>query len=491
MIPDIAATHLSLADAALLRADACIGGAWQPAASGATRIVSNPATGARVGTVPAMGRIEADAAVAAAEAAWPAWRALPDSARAALLRRWAGLMREHREDLARLITAEQGKPLAESRSEIDYAAGFPEWFAGELLRMTAELPQPHLPGCTLMISREPVGICAAVTPWNFPVAMITRKAGAALAAGCPIVVHPAEETPLSALALAELANRAGLPPGVLSVVTGPPEAIVDAWCADPRVRALSFTGSTAVGRRLLAQCAPTVKRVQLELGGHAPFIVFDDAPLSGAVAGAVAAKFATSGQDCLAANRIYVHRRVYARFLEEFAAAVAALPVGDGFADGTAIGPLIHDRAIRKCEGQVADALGAGAGLLAGGGRHALGGTFFQPTVLADVTPAMRIYREETFGPIAAVIPFGDGDDIAAMANDSEYGLAAYLFTVDAARIRTLVSRLEYGMVAVNRVKMTGAPIPFGGVKQSGLGREGSRLGIEAFTEVKYVCLAA
>ena len=496
MIADLSAAITSLgspalADSALLRDLACVGGEWRPARNGAVRVIANPATGAPIGTVPAMGAREAADAVRAAETAWPAWRAMPAVERAAILHLWSGLMRRHREDLATLITAEQGKPIAESRGEIDYAAAFPDWFAEDALRMVAELPPPHLPGCTVTVSREPVGITAAATPWNFPVAMIARKAGAALAAGCPMVVHPAEETPLSALALAELGNRAGLPPGVLSVITGPPEPVVGAWCADARVRALSFTGSTAVGRRLLAQCAPTVKRVQLELGGHAPFIVFDDAPLVEAIAGAMAAKFATSGQDCLAANRIYIHRAIYPAFLDRFAAAVSELAVGDGFDEGVAIGPLIHERAVRKCEEQVGDALGKGARLLAGGARHALGGTFYQPTALANVTPAMRIYREETFGPVAALIPFDNGDDIAAMANDSEYGLAAYLFTADAARIRTLVGRLEYGMIAVNRVKMTGAPVPFGGIKQSGLGREGSRHGIEAFTEIKYVCQAA
>ena len=478
-----------LGDPRLFREQAYVDGKWCSARDGAVQAVTNPSTGAVIGHVPNLGGAETDAAIAAAYAAFPAWAAALPQERAAVLRRWHAAMVAHREDLAVLMTAEQGKPLAEARGEIDYAASFVEWFAEEARRLNVESVTPHLPDCSMSVRRVPVGVTAAITPWNFPCAMITRKAAAALAAGCPMVVRPASETPYSALALAELAERAGVPAGVFSVVTGEPQPIVGALTASPLVRALSFTGSTAVGRALLAASAATVKRVSMELGGHAPFILFPDVPLDEAVAAAVAAKFATSGQDCLAANRLYVHRGAYDRFVHGFARAVAALTVGDGFAPGTDIGPLMHERAVAKCEEHVADALAKGARLVTGGKR--LGGLFYQPAVLADVTPAMRIHREETFGPVAAVIPFDDGDDIAAMANDSEYGLAAYLFTNDARRIQRLTAALDYGMVAVNRVKMTGAPVPFGGVKQSGLGREGSRHGIEEFTEIKYVCMAA
>lgn len=478
--------RLRLDDAALLRR-----AAYSSAAGAGRSAVTDPATGGMLASVPALSAVDADAAVGRAAQAGPAWRGLPAYARAALLTRWSALIRAHGEDLARIATAEQGKPLVEARGEVEYAASFPEWFAAESQRIAAEIPPSHLPDCRVEIRRVPVGIVAAATPWNFPLAMLTRKAGAALAAGCTIVVHPAEETPLSALAVAELAERAGIPAHVMGVVTGAPEPIVGTWCADKRVRALSFTGSTEIGRRLLAACAPTIKRVQLELGGHAPFIVFDDVTLEDAVAGAIAAKFATSGQDCLAANRIYVHRSLYASFLDAFTTAVAALPVGSGFDPASRIGPLMHARAVAKCEAHVADALDKGARLLTGGARHKLGGTFFTPTVLADVSPDMRIHREETFGPVAAVLPFEPGDDIAARANDSDYGLAAYLYTRDAAGIARLVETLDYGLIGVNRVRMTGPPVPFGGMKQSGLGREGSRLGIEAFTETKTICLAA
>jgi len=480
-----------LRDPRLFREQAYIGGKWRPADDGSVSAVTNPSTGAPIGCVPDMGAAETKAAIDAAAAAFPAWRALLPQERSVRLRRWYELMLENREDLAVIMTAEQGKPLAESRGEIDYAAGFVEWFAEEAKRVNVESVTPHLPDCAMVIRREPIGVTAAVTPWNFPSAMITRKAAAALAAGCPMVVRPATETPFSALALAELAERAGIPAGVFSVVTGNAERIVGEICANPTVRALSFTGSTEIGRKLLAQGAATVKKMSMELGGHAPFILFPDVPLDQAVQGALAAKFATTGQDCLAANRIYVHRAVYEPFLAAFAEAVASQKVGDGFEPDVVLGPLMHDRALAKCEAHVADALAKGARLLTGGARHQRGGLFYQPTLLADVTPDMAIYREETFGPVAAVTPFDDGDDIAAMANDTEYGLAAYLYTNDHTRVQRLIAALEYGMVAVNRVKMTGAPIPFGGVKQSGLGREGSRHGLEEYTELKYVCLAA
>lgn len=477
-----------LRDPALFREYAYDCGTWRSAEDGGVRLITNPSTGMALGTVPALGAAETRATVAAAHAAFAAWRRTLPQERGRILRRWHDLMQQHAEDLAVLMVLEQGKPLAEARGEIQYAAGFIEFYAAEAGRVNVEGVTPHLPDCTMTVRREPVGVVACVTPWNFPSAMITRKAAAALAAGCPVVVRPATETPYSALALAELADRAGFPAGTFSVLTGDPEGIVGELCANPLVRALSFTGSTGVGRKLLAQGAATVKKMSMELGGHAPFILYDDVPLDEAVAGAMAAKFATSGQDCLAANRIYVHRRVYDGFVAAFARATEALVVGDGFEAGAEIGPLMHERAVAKCHAHVDDALAKGARLVAGGHAHPYGGLFVAPTVLADVTPDMAIYREETFGPVAAVIPFDDGDDVLAMANDSEYGLVAYVYTRDHGRVQRLVEGLEYGMVAVNRVKITGAPVPFGGVKQSGLGREGSRLGLEEFTELKYVC---
>jgi succinate-semialdehyde dehydrogenase len=489
---DLTETNLTrLGDPRLFREQAYIGGRWCSAESGAVCAVTNPSTGAFLGTVPDMGAGETRAAIDAAASALPAWRAKLPQERAAILRRWHDLMLANREDLALLMTLEQGKPLAEARGEIDYAASFIAWFAEEGRRLDIEGITPHLPDCTMSLRREPVGVVAAVTPWNFPSAMLTRKAAAALAAGCTVIARPATETPYSALVLAELGERAGLPAGAFSVVTGAPEGIVGTLCESPTVRALSFTGSTEVGRKLLAQGAATVKRMSMELGGHAPFILYPDVSLDDAVAGALGAKFATSGQDCLAANRIYVHRGIYDRFLHAFAHAIGALKVGDGLEPGVEIGPLMHERALAKCEDHVADAMVKGARLLAGGHRDKRGGLFYAPTLLADVSPDMKIYCEETFGPVAPVIPFDDADDIVAMANDTEYGLAAYLYTNDSRRIQRLTAGLDYGMIAVNRVKITGAPIPFGGMKQSGLGREGSRAGIEEFTEIKYVCQAA
>jgi aspartate-semialdehyde dehydrogenase len=399
-------------------------------------------------------------------------------------------MVEAKDDLALIMTLEQGKPLAEAEGEIAYAASFIEWFAEEGKRINVEGVMPHLPGRQMTVRREPVGVTAAITPWNFPSAMITRKAAAALAAGCPMVVRPASETPYSALALAELADRAGIPAGVFSVVTGPAQAIVDALQASPLVRALSFTGSTEIGRKLLEGGAQTIKRMSMELGGHAPMLVFPEVDLEDAVAGAVAAKFQTTGQDCLAANRIYVHAGIYERFVERFAAYVRELRVGNGLEEGVEIGPLMHERAVAKCESHVADAIAKGGRVLAGGGRHTLGGNFFEPTVIADADDGMLIAHEETFGPVAAVLRFDDEAEVIGRANDTIYGLAAYVWSNDLNRVARVTSALEYGMVAVNCVKMTGAPIPFGGVKQSGLGREGSRHGLEEFTELKYVCIA-
>ncbi len=479
-----------LKDPRLFREQAYVGGKWTAAHDGKVIPVANPATGEQLGVVPSLGAAETLAAIEAAAAAFPAWRRLLPQQRAATLRRWYELMILAKDDLALIMTLEQGKPLAEAEGEIGYAASFIEWFAEEARRVNVEGVMPHLPGRQMSVQREPVGVTAAVTPWNFPSAMITRKAAAALAAGCPMVVRPASETPYSALALAELAERAGIPAGVFSVVTGPSRPIVGALLSSPTVRAMSFTGSTEVGRKLLEGGAQTIKRMSMELGGHAPMIVFPEVDLEDAVAGAVAAKFQTTGQDCLAANRIYVHASIYERFVERFAAYVQELRVGNGLDDGVEIGPLMHERALAKCEAHVQDALAKGGRVLTGGRRHALGGSFFEPTVIADADDAMQIAHEETFGPVAAVFRFEDEAEVVARANDTIYGLAAYVWSNDLNRVSRVTGALEYGMVAVNCVKMTGAPIPFGGVKQSGLGREGSRQGLEEFTELKYVCIA-
>jgi succinate-semialdehyde dehydrogenase len=486
----IARSELSnLSDPRLFREQAYVGGKWTAARDGRVIAVTDPATGERLGGVPALGAAETEAAIEAAARAFGPWRRLLPQERAAYLRRWYELMVEARDDLALIMTLEQGKPLADALGEIDYAASFVEWFAEEAKRVNVESITPHLPGRRMSVRREPIGVCAAVTPWNFPSAMITRKAAAALAAGCPMVVRPASETPFSALALAELADCAGIPAGVFSVVTGPSRPIVAAVLESPTVRALSFTGSTEVGRRLLEGGAGTVKKMAMELGGHAPMLIFPEVDLDDAVAGAVAAKFQTGGQDCLAANRIYVHASIYDRFVERFAAAARGLRVGNGLEDGVEIGPLMHERAVAKCEAHVRDAVAKGGRVVAGGGRHRLGGLFFEPTVIADATDTMAIAHEETFGPVAAIFRFESEAEVVARANATIYGLAAYVWSNDLNRVERVSSALEYGMVAVNCVKMTGAPIPFGGVKQSGLGREGSRHGLEEFTEIKYVCV--
>lgn len=476
-----------ITDKRLVRSFSYIGGKWTAAADGATFAVTDPATGAPVGDVAALSPAEARGAVDAAQAAFPAWAALLPQERSAILRRWFELMGENREDLAHVMVLEQGKPVSEARGEIDYAASFVEFYAEEAKRPNIEGVTSHLHDAEVEVWREPVGVAALITPWNFPCAMLTRKAAAALAAGCTVVAHPSAETPFSALALAELAERAGFPPGVFNVVTGDAPTIVEPWTADTRVRALSFTGSTRVGQLLYRQSAATVKRLVMELGGHAPVLVFADADLDHAVAETMKAKFATSGQDCLGANRIFVERTVYDAFCAKFAAATGALTVGHGM-DDPDIGPLMNEAAIAKQEEHVADAVAKGARVLCGGARHAMGPLFYQPTVLADVPAKALILHEETFGPVAAILPFETEDEVVERANATEYGLVAYLHSLDPRRIYRLSRALQFGMVAVNRTKVTGAPIPFGGMKQSGIGREGARLGMEAFTEVKYVC---
>ncbi|KAA0570225.1 NADP-dependent succinate-semialdehyde dehydrogenase [Azospirillum sp. Sh1] len=483
---------LSLKNPDLLRRDALIDGRWIAAPTPeAVIVVTNPATGERLGAVPRLGAEETREAIRAANRAWPAWRALTAKQRSAILRRWFELILENQEDLARIMTAEQGKPLAEARGEIAYAASFIEWFAEEGKRVYGDTIPAPVAGQRIVVTKEPVGVCAAITPWNFPAAMITRKAGPALAAGCTMVVKPASQTPLSALALARLGEQAGIPAGVLSVVTGPAGEIGTVLATDPLVRKLSFTGSTEVGRLLMGQTASTIKKVSMELGGNAPFIVFDDADLDAAVEGALLSKFRNAGQTCVCANRIYVQDGVYDDFAERLARRVAAFAVGDGAADGVQIGPLIDGRAVAKVEEQIADALAKGATLRTGGRRHALGGSFFEPTVLCGVTADMIVAREETFGPMAPLFRFTGEEDVVAMANDTEFGLASYFYARDLGRVWRVAERLEYGMVGVNTGLISNEVAPFGGVKQSGLGREGSHYGIEDYLTVKYINMVA
>lgn len=482
---------VGLRDRRLLRELGYIGGRWTAASAGTVIDVCNPASGAVIAHVAALGEAETTEAIGAAQAAFRPWSQRLPQERSLVLRRWYDLIIAAADDLALLMTHEQGKPLAEAKGEIAYAASFVEWYAEEAKRLNVEGVTSHLPDVRMMVSREPLGVIGVATPWNFPSAMLTRKAAAALAAGCTVVAHPSSETPLSALALAELGERAGLPPGVLNIVTGQASAIVGTLCDDARVRAISFTGSTEIGRSIAARSSSNLKRLVMELGGHAPLIVFADADLDRAVEIAIGAKFATSGQDCLAANRIYVERPICDAFADRFAERVAALRVGPGTEPRSEIGPMMHERAVGKIEAQIADARTRGARLLTGGGRHSAGPLFVEPTVLADVPDDALIMLEETFGPVAAIAPFDDEVEVIERANATEYGLVAYLVTENAARIFRVSRALDYGMVAVNRVKITGAPVPFGGVKQSGLGREGSRQGIEAFTELKYICLDA
>ena len=470
----------------LIKDQCLVGGAWVGTPS---LDVLNPATGAVVGRVPDLGAEETRAAIEAAHAAFPAWSGLLAKERGAILRRWYDLQREHAEDLARLMTAEQGKPLAEARAEVDYGSAFTEFYSEEAKRVVGEIiPTPRQSGRVLVL-KQPVGVVGAITPWNFPLAMITRKISPALAAGCTVVVKPAPETPLSALALAELAVRAGFPPGVINVVTGDAEKIGGELTSNPQVRMITFTGSTEVGKLLMRQSAGTVKKLSLELGGNAPFIVFDDADLDAAVAGAMASKFRNSGQTCVSANRILVQSGIYDRFAGKLAEAVSNLKVGDGMEEGVAQGPLINEAGLQKVEAHVADALEQGAKAVLGGTPHALGGTFFQPTVLTDVSPSMLIAREETFGPVAALFRFADDAEAIAMANDTPFGLAAYFYTRDLARAWRVAEALDYGMIGINEGMISTELAPFGGVKESGQGREGSHHGIEEFLELKYVMM--
>ncbi|MBI1396042.1 MAG: NADP-dependent succinate-semialdehyde dehydrogenase [Betaproteobacteria bacterium] len=481
---------LELKDPSLLRQQCYVDGQWCDADGGATIPVVNPANGSLLGTIPRMAAAETRRAIEAAETAWRAWRTKTGKERALVLRKWFELMMANQDDLAIIMTAEQGKPLAEAKGEIAYAASFIEWFAEEGKRIYGDI-MPHPQGDKrIVVMKQPIGVCAAITPWNFPAAMITRKAGPALAAGCVMVLKPATQTPFSALALAELADRAGIPKGVFSVVTGSSSEIGAEMTGNPIVRKLTFTGSTEVGRKLMAQCAPTIKKLSLELGGNAPFIVFDDADLDAAIEGAMASKYRNAGQTCVCANRLIVQEGVYDAFVSRLADKVkSSLTVGNGAEAGITTGPLIDEAAVAKVEEHVSDALEKGGRVVVGGKRHALGGLFYEPTVIANVTRDMKVSSEETFGPVAPVFKFRTDDEAIAMANDTEFGLAAYFYARDVARVWRVSEGLESGIVGVNVGIISNEVGPFGGVKQSGLGREGSRYGIDEFLEMKYVCL--
>ncbi|HTD74714.1 MAG TPA: NADP-dependent succinate-semialdehyde dehydrogenase [Steroidobacteraceae bacterium] len=480
---------LELKDSTLLREQCFVDGRWCAADGGTTLEVKNPATAETLGSIPNMGAAETRRAIAAAAAALPAWKARTAKERAVIMRRWFDSMIEHQEDLAKLMTAEQGKPLAESKTEIVYAASFIEWFAEEGKRLYGDIIPGHQADKRILVLRQPVGVVAAITPWNFPSAMITRKAGPALAAGCTLVCKPATQTPYSALAMAELGHRAGIPAGVFNVITGSAAAIGGEMTSNPAVRKVTFTGSTEVGKKLMAQCAGTVKKLSLELGGNAPFIVFDDADLDAAVQGALASKYRNTGQTCVCANRLLIQAGVYDEFAKRLKAAVSQLRVGDGLAGATDQGPLIDAKAVTKVEEHIADALSKGAKVALGGKRHALGGFFFEPTILTDVTPKMLVAREETFGPVAPLFKFESEAEAIAMANDTEFGLAAYFYTRDLARSWRVSEAVEYGIVGVNTGIISTEVAPFGGVKESGTGREGSKYGILDYTEIKYVCV--
>ncbi|MFM9913868.1 MAG: NAD-dependent succinate-semialdehyde dehydrogenase [Methylophilaceae bacterium] len=482
---------LQLSNPALLKQASCLlAGQWVAADSGALFDVTNPANGEIIAQVPRMGRAETERAIAASEAAQKSWRNLTAKARAALLKRWFDLIVLHAEDLAQILTAEQGKPLAESRGEVAYGASFIEWFAEEAKRVYGETIPAPMTDRRLLVIKQPIGVTAAITPWNFPIAMITRKVGPALAAGCTMIVKPAEQTPLSAFALAVLAEEAGIPTGVLQVITGSSREIGAAICESPIVTKLSFTGSTEVGRILMRQCADTIKKLSLELGGNAPFIVFDDADLDAAVEGAMISKFRNAGQTCVCANRLFVQDGVFDAFAQKLALKVSQLKVGDGTGAGVTQGPLIDQAAIDKVESHIADAVSKGAKLVQGGKRHALGNNFFEPTVLADVSADALIFKEETFGPVAPLFRFKTDDEVIELANRTEFGLASYFFSRDIGRIWRLAEGLDYGMVGVNTGMISNEVAPFGGVKQSGLGREGSHHGIDEYLEMKYIAMA-
>ncbi len=480
---------VNLKDPGLFRQQCYINGQWRDANSGETIDVNNPADGSLIATVPRMGAGETREALEAAETAQVTWRRMLAKERAVILRRWFDLMMENQEDLAVLMTLEQGKPLAESRGEIGYSASFLEWFADEARRISGETIPQHQVDKRIVVIKQPVGVCVAITPWNFPSAMITRKVGPALAAGCAVVVKPATQTPLSAFALCELAERAGVPPGVLSVITGASGAIGTEMTSNPIVRHLSFTGSTEVGRLLMRQCSDSIIKVALELGGNAPFIVFDDADVDAAVEGAIISKYRNAGQTCVCSNRIYVQDGIYDEFAEKLAGAVSKMKVGAGTEDGVVQGPLIDMNAVEKVEEHIRDAVGKGASIVVGGGRHELGGTFFQPTLLTNVTSNMVVVREETFGPLAPLLRFKEEKEVIEMANDTEFGLASYFYSQDLSRVWRVSEELEYGMVGINTGLISTEVAPFGGIKQSGLGREGSTHGIEEYLEMKYLCM--
>ncbi|WP_028635385.1 MULTISPECIES: NADP-dependent succinate-semialdehyde dehydrogenase [Pseudomonas] len=479
---------MQLKDAQLFRQQAFINGEWLDADSGQTINVTNPATGEVIGTVPKMGTAETRRAIEAADKALPAWRALTAKERSAKLRRWFELMIENQDDLARLMTTEQGKPLAEAKGEIAYAASFIEWFAEEAKRVYGDTIPGHQPDKRLIVIKQPIGVTAAITPWNFPAAMITRKAGPALAAGCTMVLKPASQTPYSALALVELANRAGIPAGVLSVVTGSAGEVGGELTGNSLVRKLSFTGSTEIGRQLMEECAKDIKKVSLELGGNAPFIVFDDADLDKAVEGAIISKYRNNGQTCVCANRIYVQEGVYDAFAQKLAAAVAKLKIGNGLEEGTTTGPLIDGKAVAKVQEHIEDAVGKGAKVLSGG--KLIEGNFFEPTILVDVPKNAAVAKEETFGPLAPLFRFKDEAEVIAMSNDTEFGLASYFYARDMSRVFRVAEALEYGMVGINTGLISNEVAPFGGIKASGLGREGSKYGIEDYLEIKYLCIS-
>ncbi len=480
---------MQLTDSSLFRQQAYVNGAWVDAHQQTVIEVNNPADNAVLGTVPNMGQTETHEAITAAHAAWPEWRSKLAKERSAIMRRWFNLIMENQTDLGILMTAEQGKPLAESKGEVAYGASFIEWFAEEAKRVYGDVIPEPMPNRRVVVIKQPIGVVAAVTPWNFPIAMITRKCAPALAVGCPVIIKPASATPYSALALAELAQRAGFPKGIVNVVTGNARLIGTELTTNPLVRKLSFTGSTEIGKVLMAQCAGTVKKVSLELGGNAPFIVFDDADLDAAVAGAIASKYRNTGQTCVCANRLLVQDGVYAEFAAKLSQAVSQLKVGDGLKGETQQGPLINKAAVEKVESHINDAVGKGAKVIQGGQRHTLGGTFFEPTILTDVTSAMLIASEETFGPVAPLFRFKTEEEAIAMANDTEFGLASYFYSRDLGRVWRVAEALEYGMVGINEGIISTEVAPFGGIKESGIGREGSKYGLDDYVEIKYLCM--